>query len=119
FTFGQELGIDASWTKLKEYRRKSEHEEVRNTYPDNAMFILPATALQKQECYSVIIDTSLTNQSLSIEEKLRILQEKEAQMMASSGNKETCERSTTTNLSTDEPTNKKGLVTAPMIIDAT
>lgn len=85
FIFDKDVGIDGSWTKLKEYRRKiiAANGAMRNAYPDEALLLILTLALQKQGQYTAVIDGFLTQQSLSTEEKVKILQEKEARIQES------------------------------------
>jgi hypothetical protein len=92
FVFDKDVGIDGSWTKLKEYRRKliAANGAMRNAYPDDALFLILTLALGESQ-YTAVIDGFLTQSSLSTEEKVKILQEKEARIQdtkTSSGSKE-------------------------------
>jgi len=82
FPYDKNIGIDGSWTKLKEYRRKliAANGAMRLAYPDHALLLILTMALQKQGKYTAVIDGFLTQQSLSTEEKIKILGEKEAQL---------------------------------------
>lgn len=82
FTFNKETGIDGSWSKLKEYRRKviAANTAMKNAYPDEALLLILTLALQKQGRYTAVIDGFLTAQSLSVDEKVKILQEKETRL---------------------------------------
>lgn len=82
FSFDKELGIDGSWSRLKEFRRKivAANAAMKNSYPDDALFLILTLALQKQGQYTAVIDGFLTQQSLTIDEKIKILQEKEARL---------------------------------------
>ena len=92
FTFEKDVGIDGSWTKLKEYRRKivAANAVIKNAYPDEALLLVLTLSLQKQGQYTAVVDGFLTQQSLSTEEKIKILGEKEAMLKDSktSGSKE-------------------------------
>ncbi|KAG6091923.1 hypothetical protein E4U14_000956, partial [Claviceps sp. LM454 group G7] len=50
--------------------------------------MLLTTALRKQGRYAYVLDSFLSNRSLTIPEKLRALEEKEAQLLVSYGSKE-------------------------------
>lgn len=90
FSFDKDTGIDGSWTKLKEYRRKlvAANPTMRLAHPDEGLFLILTTALQRQGSYTTEIDGFLTQQSLSADEKLKILGEKEAQLQGQSGRSE-------------------------------
>jgi hypothetical protein len=82
FAYDKSIGIDGSWTKLKEYRRKlvAANSEMRLAYPDGALLLILTIALRKEGHYSAILDGFLTQQTLSTEEKIKILGEKETQL---------------------------------------
>jgi hypothetical protein len=82
FVYDKEVGIDSSWTKLKEYRRKliSADTAMRLAYPDAGIFLILTIALRKHQEYVAVLDGLLTQQTLSVDEKLKILVEKEAQL---------------------------------------
>jgi hypothetical protein len=82
FPYDKKVGIDSSWTKLKEYRRKlvSADGAMKLAYPDTGIFLILTTALRKHQEYEAVLDGLLTQQALSVDEKLKILVEKEAQL---------------------------------------
>ncbi|KAG5936808.1 hypothetical protein E4U60_002353 [Claviceps pazoutovae] len=91
-TFNQKSGIDGAGTKRKPkaYRRNvvAADPDMRHAYPTTPLpFSLPRHP-KNHERYSVVIDTFLTNQFLSMEEWLMILQEQEAQLLVPRGHKE-------------------------------
>ena len=47
FTFEKDVGIDGSWTKLKEYRRKivAANAAMKNAYPDEALLLVLTLSL--------------------------------------------------------------------------
>ena len=53
---------------------------MKNTYPDEALLLVLTLSLQKQGQYTAVVDGFLTQQSLSTEEKIKILGEKEAML---------------------------------------
>jgi len=58
---------------------------MKQFHPNEGLLLILTTAFQKQSRYTVIIDKFLTQQTLSIKEKLKILKEKEAQMKEAGG----------------------------------
>lgn len=82
FTFNKDTGIDGSWSKLKEYRRKviAANAVMKNAYPDEALLLILTIALQKQGRYTAVVDGFMTQQSLTVDEKIKILQEKESRL---------------------------------------
>jgi hypothetical protein len=77
FEFDKDKGIDAAWDKLKEYRRKMEAGDpaLKATYPDKTLLNVLTRTLPKE--FTAILDGFRTNQSLAIDERLKILVEKE------------------------------------------
>lgn len=56
---------------------------MRLAYPDEALLLILTIALRQQGQYDAILDGFLTQQSLSTEEKIKILGEKEMQLKES------------------------------------
>ncbi|KAI1003498.1 hypothetical protein K3495_g4707 [Podosphaera aphanis] len=81
FEYTEESKIDSSWTKLKEYRRKviAANTCYAAVYPDDVLFHVLTSALYKAKRYTGVLDGFMT-QNLSVEESLKILQEKESQV---------------------------------------
>ena len=77
FKFNKNKGIDAAQDKLKEYVQKMESGDpsLKGTYPDKTLLYILTQKLPK--LYTSILDGFRTNQSLSIDKKLKILVEKE------------------------------------------
>jgi len=73
----KEHGIENAWNKLKEYRRKAiaASTHMKNAYPDTALFLILTNSLPDK--YNVIVDGFEVQQSLSVDDKLRILIDKE------------------------------------------
>lgn len=82
FEYDKSVGIDDSWTKLREYRRKliAANGAMRLMYPDEALLLILSVALRKQGKYDSVLDGFLAQQQLSTEEKIKILGEKEIQL---------------------------------------
>ena len=89
FVYDKEVGMDSSWTKLKEYRRKlvAADASMKTAYPDTSIFLILTVALRRHQEYSSILDGFLTQQSLTTDEKLKILMEKEDQLKGSTEEK--------------------------------
>ena len=77
FEFDQEKGIDSAWSTLKGYRRKgiAADATLRVSYPDEALFLILTRALPSE--YKPITRGFITQPSLTVEEKLRMLGEQE------------------------------------------
>ncbi|KAI0996954.1 hypothetical protein K3495_g11227 [Podosphaera aphanis] len=77
FEYTEEMRIDAAWGTLKDYRRKliSADKSLRNTYPDKFLFLILTRKLPKS--FTTVLDGFRTQQQLTLDEKIRILQEKE------------------------------------------
>ena len=77
FQFEEAKGIVSAWETLRGYRRKlgAADPSLKNTYPDKTLFHILTRGLPT--FYTAVIDGFRTQQSLSVEDKLRTLQEKE------------------------------------------
>lgn len=77
FRFEDDKTIDDAWAKLKEYKRKvtSVNNNLKSSYSDEALFLILINALPT--AYEAIIDGFAFQQSLTVDEKLKILSEKE------------------------------------------
>jgi len=61
-SYDKNIGIDGTWTKLKEYRRKliAANGVMRLAYPDKTLMFILTIVLQKQGRYTAVIDGFLT-----------------------------------------------------------
>lgn len=77
FVFGNDSTIDASWTNLKEYRRRvvAANRNDASVYPDDVLFHVLTSVLYKAGKHANVLDGFLT-QNLSVDESLKLLQEK-------------------------------------------
>ena len=77
FEFRQEMGLDNSWAKLKEFRRKliSADPIMKNAYPDAALFLILTKTLPA--AFKATTDGFRIQVTLSVEDKLKILNEVE------------------------------------------
>jgi hypothetical protein len=77
FTFDSESTIVGSWEKLKDYRRKlvSADADSNGAYKDSALLLILIRSLPKR--FETTIDTLNAQLSLTVEQKLKFLEEKE------------------------------------------
>ncbi|RKF60053.1 hypothetical protein OnM2_054079, partial [Erysiphe neolycopersici] len=70
-------GIDNAWETLKGYRRRlaAAHKGLKNIYPDKALFHILCKTLPSK--YTAVLDGFRANPTITTEERLQILQEKE------------------------------------------
>lgn len=79
FQYDERSGVDGAWTKLKEHRRKliAASTTMKSAWTDQALFQVLIRALPGQ--FKATTDTFRIQRSLTVEEKLRILYEVEAE----------------------------------------
>jgi hypothetical protein len=77
FTFDPESTIVGSWEKLKDYRRKLvlADADTNGAYKDSALLLILIRSLPKR--FGTTIDTLNAQLSLTVEQKLKFLEEKE------------------------------------------
>ena len=77
FTFDSESTIVGSWEKLKDYRRKlvSVDADTNRAYKDSALLLILIRSLPLS--FRAIIDTLNAQLNLTVEQKLKFLEEKE------------------------------------------
>ena len=77
FTFDKKAGLDSSWAKLKEYRRKliAAKGVMKSAYPDEALFLILTKKLPS--IYKATTDGFRLQKDMLVEDKLRILYEVE------------------------------------------
>ena len=77
FSYKPSRGIDGSWTKLKEYRRKliSAKSVMKSAYPDDALFLILTKKLPKE--FKATTDGFRMRPELTVEDKLKYLYEVE------------------------------------------
>jgi len=77
FTFDSESTIIGSWEKLKDYRRKlvSADADTNGAYKDSALLLVLTRSLPKR--FGTTIDTLNAQLNLTVEQKLKFLEEKE------------------------------------------
>lgn len=75
FEFDKEKGIDACWSKLREYRRKliAADSNLKQTYPDQALLLILTRSLPTE--YKATRDGLRLQQQLTVDEKIKILVE--------------------------------------------
>jgi hypothetical protein len=80
FTFGEDSTIVGSWDKLKDYRRKLGAADVnaKTAYNDAALLLVLIRSLPKS--FETTIDTLNAQSSLTVDDKLKHLEEKESRM---------------------------------------
>jgi hypothetical protein len=81
FTYEKEGGgITASWDRLKDYRRKlvNANAGMSSTYPDEALLLILIRSLPSS--YSSTVDTLNIQTTLSVDDKLKFLEEKEIRL---------------------------------------
>ncbi|KAI0992054.1 hypothetical protein K3495_g16132, partial [Podosphaera aphanis] len=83
FSFGMENAstIATAWDKLKDFRRKliNANSKLKETYPDEGLFLVLIRALPSS--YGSTVDTLNILLGMSIDEKLKHLQEKERRLV--------------------------------------
>jgi hypothetical protein len=82
FTYGKEEGgITTSWDKLKDYRRKlmNANAGMSDTYPSEALLLVLIRSLPSS--YSSTVDILNIQRTLSVDHKLKFLEEKETDSM--------------------------------------
>ena len=85
FVFDEAIGIDSSWTKLKELRRKliSSNKAMSSAYPDNALLLVLTSSLPS--IYQATKDGLRLMTSMTVEEKIKALGEVEAEHKSKAG----------------------------------
>lgn len=83
FQFNEVNGIESAWTKLKEYRRQliAANSGMKHSYPDDALLLIFMNKLP--DTYQSTIDGLYLQDSLSAEEKIQRLMEKEERIIES------------------------------------
>ena len=81
FSYNQEDGIKASWDKLKLYRRKliSADPDTKDAYKDKGLLKVLIRSLPRTE-YKATTDSLRVQVGLSVEAKLKLLEEKESEL---------------------------------------
>ncbi|KAI0991596.1 hypothetical protein K3495_g16591, partial [Podosphaera aphanis] len=84
FEFEEDTRLDNAWAKLKEYRRKliSADPIMRNAYPDAALFLILTKSLPS--AFKATTDGFRLHNQMSVDEKLRILNEVEEDIRSQS-----------------------------------
>ena len=77
FMYNKTKGINYAQTKLKEYRRKlvAAKSSMKQAYPEEALLLILTNALPQD--FKTTIDGFAVNELLSVDDKLKILREKE------------------------------------------
>ena len=85
FTFTEDMTITSAWEKLNEYRRKlvNANATLVTTYPDETLYIILQEALPEE--YSSTIDTLDVQISMTVDAKLKHLEEKERRIAKKGG----------------------------------
>jgi hypothetical protein len=80
FMFDEHIGIVASWDKLKGYRRRlvTVNSRLKSTYEDETLLLILIQSLP--ETYESVIDSLDMQDNLSIDKKLKYLEEKELRL---------------------------------------
>ncbi|KAG6077723.1 hypothetical protein E4U15_004564, partial [Claviceps sp. LM218 group G6] len=86
--------IDGSWTLLKTYRRRIHGAKfiMKMSYPDEALLSILTTALDMDNEYRSTIDSLASRDDLSVEQKVKALQEKEHRLRESTPTATNAER---------------------------
>ncbi|KAI1000195.1 hypothetical protein K3495_g8003 [Podosphaera aphanis] len=73
FTFDEDKGIFAAWSLLKDHRRKlvAANPNLRQTYPDEALFLILTRSLPKS--FKLLSRASIAQLNLTIQEKMDML----------------------------------------------
>lgn len=82
FAFGEDSTIIGSWDKLKDYRRKlgTADANAKTAYNDAALLLVLIRSLPKS--FETTIDTLNAQSSLTVDDKLKYLEEKESRIKA-------------------------------------
>lgn len=80
FTFDKDKGIFAAWSLLKDYRRKlvAANPNLRQTYPDEALFLILTRSLPKS--FKPLTRAFIAQPNLTIQEKMDMLIEHEMEL---------------------------------------
>lgn len=80
FTFKESHGIEANWSRLKQYRRRAENNNaaLKDAFKDNFLYNIFQNSLP--DVYENLLDVFMCHESFTVPEKINFLYQKECRL---------------------------------------